>query len=133
MTHPVSPNPLIRSLFAAALFLGATAALRWLSPAYIDAGLGHRLIGIMMGVLVVVYANAVPKTLIPLAALRCSPAADQAVRRFIGITMVLGGVGFVLAWIVAPIDVAHVYAMAALGTALLLVVLRCGAALSGRG
>lgn len=133
MTHPVSHNPLIRGLFAAALFLGATAALRWLSPTYIDAGLGQRLIGIMMGTLVVVYANALPKTLIPLAALRCRPARDQAVRRFIGIALVSGGVGYILAWIVAPIGVAHVYAMAALGTAFLVAILRCGAASSRRG
>lgn len=132
MTHRVTSNPLMRGLLVAAMYLGTAAALRWLTPAYIDAGLAYRLLGVMAGALVVGYANVVPKTLRPLEALRCNPVTDQAVRRFTGIAMVLGGAGYMLAWLVAPIDVAHVYAMAALGTALLLVIARCGAALSRR-
>lgn len=132
MTHRVSPNPLIRGLLIAALFLGASAVLRWLSPAYIDAGLMHRVFGVMAGALVIGYANAVPKALKPLGAMRCNPVTDQALRRFMGITMVLGGIGYTLAWIAAPIEIAHLYAMASLGTALLLVVARCGTALSRR-
>lgn len=132
MTHRASSNPLIQGLLIAASFLGAAAVLRWLSPAYLDAGLAHRVLGIMAGALVVGYANTVPKALKPLAALRCNPATDQRLRRFTGVTMVLGGIGYMLAWIAAPIEVAHVYAMASLGTALLLVIARCGSAILRR-
>ena len=50
----------------------------------------------MLGLLVVVVcANAIPKSLTSLARLRGSPAAEQAARRFAGWSLVLGGLGYV--------------------------------------
>ena len=120
-----SAFPLGRSIVAAVIIMGITAALAWLAPAYISAELSHRLLGAMLGAVVVVYADASPKVLVSRARLRCPPAQDQAARRFAGWTLVLGGLAYSLAWLVAPIDVAGLIGGALLACALLLAVLRC--------
>lgn len=121
MTDSPKVHPLVRPLLLAVLFLGVAAALK-LSP--LDADLARRLIGILSGALVVFYSNYVPKKLSPLAAMRCDPATEQALRRFAGMSMVLGGIGYMLAWMVAPIGSAALIGGAVLGLALLLVVIR---------
>ncbi len=124
MSNPGRTASIRQSFMVAALFIGATAGLRLLSPEFIDAVLAQRLIGIMMGGIVVFYANAVPKLLTPLARLRSNPAKEQAMRRFTGLCLVLGGAGFALAWMFAPIAQANLAAGILLGSALLVVALR---------
>lgn len=121
-----------RALIVAGLFLSITAAVKLGSPEYIDAELARRLVGVMMGAIVVLYANSVPKALTPLATMRCSPAAEQSIRRFTGISLVLGGLGFALAWMAAPIEAANAVGGSVLGIALLAVALRYTALLARR-
>jgi hypothetical protein len=78
----------------------------------------------MTGALVVFYSNYVPKKLTPLAAMRCNPATEQALRRFAGMSMVLGGVAYMLVWMFAPLGSAALVGGAVVATALLLVVIR---------
>jgi hypothetical protein len=121
------------SLVVAALIIGASAGLAYGSPDHISADLAQRLFGVMLSVVVVAYANVAPKALVPLARLRCDAAAEQAVRRFTGWAIVLGGIGFGLAWAFAPIAFAGLLAVALLGTAFVAVVVRWGrAAAAGR-
>lgn len=108
-----------RALLVAGLFLALSLALRLATPEYVDPGLARRLLGIMMGAIVVIYANAVPKTLTPLVALRCNPATEQSIRRFTGISLVLGGTGYALAWMLAPMDSANLLSGVLLGVAVL--------------
>ena len=117
-------TPIKHALIVGGLFLAASAAIGFLAPDLLGETLSRRLMGVMFGALVVYYANAAPKALTPLARLRCSPAAEQALRRFVGWTLVLGGVGFMLAYIVAPLDLADVVATSLLGAAMVLVVAR---------
>lgn len=127
MTKPSRGHALTRALIVAGLFLGLTAAVKLGSPEYIDADFARRLVGVMMGAIVVLYANSVPKQLTPLAAMRCSPATEQSVRRFTGLSLVLGGLGFALAWMVAPVEAANAVGGAVLGIALLAAALRYAA------
>ena len=117
--------PLGRSLLAAALIIAISATLSWLAPTYISRETSHRLLGALLGAVVVCYSNAIPKALASRARQRCSPAAEQAARRFAGWSLVLGGLGYMLASLLAPIAMAKLMAGAVLGTALLLAVLRC--------
>ena len=121
-------KPAIRSLLTglviAALFLAASAAVRWLAPEYLSLELGRRLLGFLMGCILVGYANAAPKTLSPLIRMRCDPVAEQAMRRFTGWALALGGIGYALTWLIAPLDTAEWLSMALLGSALLLVIVR---------
>jgi hypothetical protein len=113
-----------RGLIIAALVLGASLAAKRLSPEYLSPDLAHRLFGVVMGGVIVVYANTVPKALNPMIEMRCEPAACQAVRRFTGWTLVLGGAGYAAAWAFAPLRIADVLAVSFLGASVLLVVAR---------
>ena len=61
----------------------------------------------ILGVLVAFGGNAIPKTLTPLADLRCDPARVQALQRRAGWTFVLSGLAFAVAWLVLPIAAAE--------------------------
>lgn len=113
-----------RALLIAGLLLGAALALRLLSPEYLSAEFSARLLGALLGGVVVLYANAVPKLLGPLMQVGGDAAAEQALRRFTGWSLALGGCGYVVAWLVAPLDHAALIATGLLGAATLAVVFR---------
>ena len=116
-------SPLCHAVLAAAAILGLSALIVWASPAFIDPEWSRRLGGALLGVVVVVYANAVPKA--AEKHLRCSPAAAQAARRLAGWSLVLGGLAYVLAWLLAPLDMAAMIGGLALGTAVTCAALGC--------
>lgn len=121
-----------RSLLIAGGVITLAVALKLLTPDYISSGFGDRALGVMLGLLVVIYANAVPKALAPLLQSRCDPAADQALRRFTGVGLVLGGLGYSAAWMLAPLDQAALIGGGLLATALVTVIARVGW-MSGQG
>ena len=94
----------------------------------LDPELSTRMIGVLMGALVLAWANAVPKQLMPLARLSCDPAREQALRRFSGWTLALGALGYLLAYALAPIAIAGTLAICILApatAAVALAVARC--------
>jgi hypothetical protein len=113
-----------RGLILAALLLGTSMAAKRLSPTYLSPDLSHRLLGVLMGAVVVIYANTVPKALAPLTQTRCDPIAAQAIRRFTGWSLVLGGTAYALAWAFAPLQIADALAVSFLGASVLLVAAR---------
>ena len=117
--------PLKGALAGAAFILAATALLRWASPEYLSREMAGRLTGVLLGLVVVVYANAIPKSLVAMARLRCSPAREQAARRFAGWSLVLGGLGYVAAALAAPAASMHLVGGVILAVALAAAVLRC--------
>ena len=117
--------PLGRSLFAAALIIGASAALKWAAPDYLSPAWALRLTGVLLGFVVVFYANVIPKSLTRMARLHCSPAAEQAARRFAGWSLVLGGLGYMLAMLVAPLAIMHLVGGGILAVAVAAALLRC--------
>ncbi len=91
----------------------------------------QRAIQAAIGLVVVYFANLAPKTLEPLSE-SCEPSRVQALQRFCGRSLVLGGFGYSLAWLVVPIDYAAITSMAILGTGVLLVAARCAWTLKTR-
>lgn len=91
---------------------------------YIGDETGKRVIQVAIGLIVVYFSNLAPKTLEPLSD-SCAPARVQALQRFTGWALVLGGLGYALTWLLVPIDHAAITSMVILGAALLLVVARC--------
>lgn len=89
-----------------------------------DGELLQRLSMAMMGVFFVVMGNAFPKMLTPLASLQCNPAKVQAFQRFVGWVWVLSGLGYALAWLVLPIDLANPVSMALMLAGVLTVAMR---------
>ena len=118
-------HPFGRALAGAAFILAASAALRWASPDYLSIEMAQRLSDVLLGLVVVVYANSIPKSLVALAQLRCSPAREQAARRFAGWSVVLGGLGYVTAALVAPLESVHLVGGTILAVTLAAAILRC--------
>lgn len=113
-----------RALLVAGLLMGSTLAISLLSPGYLSPEFARRLTGVLMGAVVIYYANAVPKALVPLMKMRGDPVAEQALRRFAGWSLTLGGVGYAVAWAIAPIAHASTLSITLLATALLLAIAR---------
>ena len=117
-----SPTPrrrLGRDLIIAGAMIALALALVLLVP---DHMLAQRILGVVMGLFVVFYANEVPKR-IP-SVNRCDPMMAQSRRRFIGWTLVLGGLGYAVAWLVAPVRIAPLLAIFLLAGALAVVFAR---------
>lgn len=131
-TNSPAVSQIGRGLIIAAVILGSSAVLKLMSPEYISAELSRRLLGVVLGGAVMLYANAVPKALTPLARMRCDPETEQSLRRFTGWSLALGGLMYAVTWLVAPINLAGTLSILLLGAALLLAVLRNAWAMVGR-
>lgn len=117
--------PLRPALHGAALVIGVSAALSWLAPTYIAPELSQRMLGLLLGAVVVVYSNDIPKALVSRARPRATAAQDQKARRFAGLSLVLGGIGYDVAWVFAPLDMAGLIGGGVLAFALVFAVRRC--------
>ena len=117
------PNHQIRrSLLIAAIYLLTSVVLNELRQNHIvSAETVVRLMGMLMGSVVLVSANAIPKRLVPLARLSCDPAREQTLRRHAGWALVLGGLGWTLSYALAPIAIASTLAICFLAPAALVV------------
>ena len=115
-------HPIRRALSVAALYLLTALILDQLRlHQVIGAEAVQRLMGLLMGTVVILSANLIPKRLVPLARLSCDPAREQALRRVCGRVLVLGGLGYTLAFVLAPIQVAPVLAICLLAPAVVVV------------
>jgi hypothetical protein len=61
----------------------------------------------VMGAFLMATGNAIPKTLIPLAACSCDPATLQQLQRRAGWTFALAGAALTIAWLVLPKSLAN--------------------------
>ena len=115
-------HPLRRSLLIAAVYLLTAVTLNALGQRHvISAETIERLMGVLMGTVVIISANAIPKRLVPLARLSCEPAREQTLRRFGGRVLFLGGLGYTLAFALAPIAMASTLAICLLAPAVIAV------------
>lgn len=115
---------ILQGLLVATLMLVAAFGLKHSSPTHLSPELAHRLLGILIAVPALIYANAAPKALSPLTRMRCDPTAEQALRRFSGWTLTLGALAYTAAWAFAPLDRASILATSLLGASVLLVIAR---------
>jgi hypothetical protein len=83
----------------------------------------ERAIQVAIGLIVVYFANLAPKTFEP-ACVGCDPARVQALQRFSARTLFLGGLGYVVSWLVVPFEHAATVSITILGTCVLLVLAR---------
>jgi hypothetical protein len=92
-----------RLLLIVATYLVASVVLNALRQHHVvSAETVVRLMGMVVGLAVLVCANAIPKQLVPLARLSCAPTREQTLRRVCGWAGVLGGLGYTLAYALAP-------------------------------
>jgi hypothetical protein len=118
----IMKHPIHRSLLVAAIYLLAAMVLSELRLHHlVSAEMSERMMGLLMGSVVLVSANAIPKKLVPLERLSCDPAREQTLRRICAWALVLGGLGYTLAYALAPITIASALAIALLAPAVLVV------------
>jgi hypothetical protein len=79
------------SLLALSLLTALGARLGWLESTH---GWPERIWGVLMGTIILVFANAIPK--------QAASARRQATLRIVGRALVLGGLAYAVAWLVAP-------------------------------
>jgi len=99
----------------------------------LDAGLGQRLSGVAIGLILASYGNIAPRQLVRYDPESPRPARKQAFIRFSGRVFVLAGLAHALIWALAPIDRATFLGMIPLMAALLSVALRCAWSRSASG
>ena len=115
-------HPIRRALLIAAAYLLTAVALDALRQHHVvSAETTERFMGMLFGAVAIVSANAIPKRLVPLARLSCDPAREQALRRFGARALVLGGLGYTLAFALAPIEIASTLAICLLAPAAVVV------------
>jgi hypothetical protein len=83
--------------------------------------IGVTLVNIIIGLVLVRYANVAPKQLVPFEPDSDRPARRQACLRFCSWALALGGLAYAAIWAILPVDDAAFPAMAALVAALLAV------------
>lgn len=83
------------------LALALLVPLGW-APA-VASQFAERGVGVMMGVIVMVFANVIPK--------QAGQARGQALRRVAGWALFVGGLGYALAWLLAPLAYANLAAL----------------------
>ena len=104
-------QPIRRSLLVASIYLLTAVVLNELRHHHVvSAATTVRLLGMLMGTVALVSANAIPKRLVLLVSRRSDSAREQTVRRFAAWALVLTGLGFTLAYALAPIAIASTLA-----------------------
>jgi hypothetical protein len=102
-------RPIAWALFFAGLMLAAPWAVRQLLAAGVvdDPTLPKRLTMAIFGAFVAFSGNAMPKMLTPLASMRCDPGKVQEMQRFAGLTWVITGLAYALAFLLLPWSMAE--------------------------
>jgi len=80
------------------IMLSATLALLR-AEEIISESAGDTLIGFVIGAVLIIIGNRMPKILPELGSIRCDPAAEQSLRRFSGWVFVFIGLGYIGAWV----------------------------------
>lgn len=95
-------KPIVRALIlAGALLAGAVALTVAKRTGYLDADTTLRAIMVLLGLVMAIYANDIPKQVTK------KTARGQAMQRLTGRAMLLAYVAYVAIWIFAPISLAN--------------------------
>ncbi len=96
------------ALFGASLILaGSLAAGLANEVGLINADAEERASGIIMGMVLIVTGNFLPKVVRPLNKGACDQARAKAAERFTGWAFVIAGIFYALVWMFAPVDHAN--------------------------
>lgn len=116
-----SDNPLstVQTILLAVVVLGV--AVVGATTELLAGDLAERVLMVLLGGMLVLYGNAVPKALRPLSEMRCVPATEQRLRRLTGWLLVLTGLSWAVSWIALPVDAAEMVTLPTAAACTLLV------------
>lgn len=109
----------------AGLLLAFSLAAKLVGTVFdVELALIERARNIFVGFALLYFANLTPKMIGPALKGKCSNAATNSLRRFSGWALALGALGYIGAWIFAPLTLASNIAHICVGAAVILTVLR---------
>ena len=128
-------------VLGAIAIIAASLILKFLaSNGVIDSESSKRAMQVIIGVMLLVVGNLIPKTLEPLRTACGGPSKEQSLKRFAGWTFVIAGIAYAIIWMVAPLDYASLISMSVVIAAILMVaipltrsVIRCRSAQESKG
>jgi hypothetical protein len=113
------------------LLLAFSLSAKFVGKTYgLDPSLVDRARNVFSGFVLLYFANMIPKLIGPALTEKCSKPSANSVRRFAGWALVLGAIGYIGAWIFAPLSSTSPLASASslsqifVGTAVILVLFR---------
>ena len=100
---------LTRGIVFAIVMLMVAAGMRSVTTTWLplSGDWSQRVTMALMGVVLIVMGNAIPKTLTPLAALTCDASELQQLQRLSGWMWVSAGAALSLEWLVLPANIAQ--------------------------
>jgi len=115
-----------RALFGASLVLGTALAFGLTRElALIDANIAKRATGVIIGAILIVTGNYLPKNIRSLAAQKCNPARAITAERFSGLMLIIAGFSYGAIWLFAPLGPAQTFSFLVGAAVLALVTLTC--------
>ena len=112
-------NRILPNVGAAVLMIGASIALVILRKAGMIDDAPTRGVMAIIGILLALYSNAIPKTF------QARSARALTARRISGWAFVLSGLAYAAIWLLAPFHAAGEWSLAVVGTAMVLTVGSC--------
>lgn len=93
-------------IFAGLIMAVAGGAKIAAAHGILGSGWPERAMMAVIGAFLMATGNAIPKTLTPLSACSCDPAALQRLQRQAGWTFTLAGAGLAIGWLALPVPLA---------------------------
>ena len=108
------------ALAVAAFMLMSAAVLKYAqAQEIIGADAARRSIQVMIGLVLMVYGNFMPKDIAATRTMACAASRSQSALRVGGWSMALAGLGYAGLWAFAPLALANVASMVVVATAML--------------
>jgi hypothetical protein len=118
---------LLVSVAVAGFILAAAAVLRYTQDLQIiDAEFARRTMQVIIGLILAVYGNFMPKDVALLRKSACATSRSQSVMRVGGWSMALAGIAYAGLWAFAPIAVADISSLIVVIAALCVMAGYCG-------
>ena len=110
------------ALVGAALLLMVSFGVKFLAAnGTIDAETSRRLMQAVIGLILVVSGNSIPKKFDSGCEKKCASSRAQSLRRFAGWTFVIAGLAYSIIWLVVPLPLAGVLSVSIVATSVVLV------------
>ena len=114
---------LIRAIACAGAMLALSLGAAWAKElSLVDGDMTKRFVGVMLGVVLILMGNVMPKKLAPLDSQGARAAKTQATQRFVGWLFVVAGLLYAAVWMVVDLEQTAVATMLTFPVACLVIV-----------
>ena len=110
-------------ILAVALILDLAATLDFIDGS--SGEISRRVMQAIIGIVLAIYGNSIPKRLAPSSETACEPSRMQSLQRFAGWTFVLAGLAYSIVWLTFPVERANSVSMLMVAASVVLVGVRC--------